>query len=284
MLCSSNLAWPFLLLLLITACRERPSPQSPSLSSPEKTSASGISEKEAVAEAEVKASSGPIELSLLLHSKNVRVDDSFWYKLRIRNRGTTVITLVDDAFTDPSRFHKQLDGRFGLYIEVLGPDGKALPVRIPRRPTDDYAYDSTHISGLLEADGPEEKALVEMWTKEGLDDSEIRRKLIAHNLKKQPREPIPSVVLKPGETVETHSWFHHGIREEALKRPKTRPIGDFTELEFFHLEQPGRYRLRAVVDWHRTAEDTRKWKAAGLDPPAWWVVVRTPWIEANVRP
>lgn len=280
----SNLAWPLILLLFAAACKEASSPESTSLSAPERTSAAGIAGNEAVAEATVTASSGPIELSLLLHSKKVRVGDSFWYKLRIRNRGTTAITLVENALTDPFRFYKELDGRFGLYLEVLGPDGKALPVRVPRLEADDYANDRTQVSGLLEGESAEEKGLVARWKDEGLDDSAIRRKLLEHNIKRLPIVSTPALVLQQGEAVETHSWFHHGVRERTLKRPQTRPIGDFSELEFFHLEQPGTYKLRAVFDQRPSPNQLKSWSATGLPRPAEWVFTRTPWIEAHVTP
>lgn len=282
---SSNLAWPLTLLLLAAACKKAPSSESTSLPAPETTSAAGIAGTDAVADAIVTASSGPVELSLLLHSKKVRVGDSFWYKLRIRNRGTRAITLVESALTDPFRFYKQLDGRFGLYLEVLGPDGKALPVRVPSLEADDYGTDSTQVSGLLEAESPEEKALVAKWKDEGLDDSAVRRKLLEHNLKKIPSARTPAVVLQPGEVVETHSWFHHGIRERTLKRPRTRPIGDFSELEFFHLERPGPHKLRAIYDWRRTPQEVAAWtKTTGRSAPSTWILVKTPWIEASVTP
>ena len=77
---------------------------------------------------EVSASSGPVELTFLLHKTTITVGESLWHQLRVRNIGKRELLVTDEVFHEPwqLRYHspdRNGIGGFGIYIEAFGPDG-----------------------------------------------------------------------------------------------------------------------------------------------------------------
>ena len=268
------------LIIGFAACEKSPPPAStPELAPP------GRVEKVA-AQAEVKASSGPVELTLRLYKTEIKLGESLWEQIRLRNVGDKELLVSDPVFFDPWQMREGIRSRVGIFIEVLGPDGKLLPGDPhPNWPGGDVDV-SDKPSGMLEIHGPEERAMLDGWKKSGLSLEQINRKLLDFNLEKardaQPQRELPKLKLLPGELAETKSWFAYSEWDQFKKRPKPTPVGDFAELEFYDLDKPGEYKVRAVYDWAPS-----KWlmKARGkipVEPDE--VRVRTPWIRVMVLP
>lgn len=266
-------------LLCFAACGKKDDgATTPALSAP---GAIGI----ATAQAEVKASSGPIELSLLLHKTQVQSGDYLWQQIRIRNVGETKILVSDRIFIDPRELRKQSDSGYGIHIEIHGPNGK--PLKVTYQTSADRNSDiAKEVSGLLEVEGPKEQAMVDGWEKQGLSPREIRIRLIDFNTKKQREHELQrldaGIELLPGQSAETKSAFYYSIQDKIHKRPMPRPIGDFAQLDFFVLNEPGEYKVRAIYDRAPTPDLNKMRGKLPIYPEE--VLVRTPWISIKVLP
>lgn len=273
------------LLLLLGSCGKhdavelRPS-LSPNVS--EKQELANEAEANVPAEAEVNASSGPIELSLLLYKTKIKLGDTLWEQLRVRNVGKQEILVTDNLFHDPWQLKRNIHAGYGIFIEIVGPDGKRLPVAAH---SDSDGGIQNSVSGLLETEGPEEAAMLSRWRKQGLTEQQINENLVSFNLEKRAKENAgnvtPVIKLAPGESVQTHAWFHYGEWARVIgKRPKPRPIGDFAQLEFFDLEVPGVYKVRAIYNNQVTPDIIRILGKLPAQPED--VLARTPWIRVTV--
>lgn len=275
--------WPLLAvaLLCFSACgKKSEDAPTPVLSAP------GAVEKIA-AQAEVKASSGSIELTLLLHRTRIKAGESLWQQIRIRNVGAREIHVPSHIFNDPRELRGQSASGYGIYLEALGPDGKPLEVKYHTS-----AYQDSHISeetsGLLEVEGPKERAMLDRWKKQGLSEREIGMKLIDFNTRKRRAAEIhqndPIIKLGPGQSAETKSAFFYSIQDKIHNRPMPRPIGDFEQVDFFELKKPGEYKIRAVYDFRPTKKSAELSRQLGLPAYAEEVQLRTPWIPIAVLP
>lgn len=272
---SKSVSWPLfaVTLLLTAACGKKDDGASaqPSISAPAPV-------EKVTAQAEVKASSGPIELALLLHKDRIRAGESLWHQIRIRNVGDKEITIWDQIFHEPRELRKQSSSKYRIYVEAIGSDGKPLDVefRTPAERTSDLI---NGVSGLLEVEGPQERAMLDAWKKQGLSAGEINNRLIEFNSKKQraaePPLNLPSVKLLPGQSVETKSAFFPSMQDKVHNRPFPRRIGEFAQLDFFVLEDPGVFKIRAVYDYAPTSSS-----AAYQED----VKFKTPWISFEVLP
>ncbi|MDD5303505.1 MAG: hypothetical protein PHS14_10385 [Elusimicrobia bacterium] len=244
-------------------------------------SAPGAIEKVS-AQAEVKASSGPVELSLLLHKTEIKAGDYLWQQIRLRNSGDTPMIVADQVFHDPWELRKHSGSGYGIYVEALGPDGKPLKVEYSREkaapPKDE------EVSGLLEVEGPQEQAMLDDWKKKGLSPEEINQKLLDFNMKKRlttgTKRRSPVIKLLPGQSAETKSSFFYSLTDEINEKPVPKPIGDFGQINFFHFNKPGQYKIRAVYDY-RPGEFARENKLPTSPDD---LLVRTPWISVTVLP
>jgi hypothetical protein len=234
------------------------------------------------AQAEVKASSGPIELSFLLHKTQIKAGEYLWQQIRIRNVGDKKILIGDFVFYDPRELRKQTDSSYFIYLEAVGPDGKPLRVEF-QQPAEQGRDIAEEVSGLLEVEGPQEKAMRDSWKKQGLSEREIGSKLIDFNMKKQRSAPRTDqwsgIELLPGQSVETKSAFFYSLHDKIKKKPVPRTIGDYAQLDFFLFEKPGDYKLRAVYN-HAPSPGAKK--RITISPED--VLVRTPWIQVTVTP
>ena len=234
---------------------------------------------------EVKASSGPIELSLLVRETHIKAGDSIWEQIRIRNVGDKEIIISDPIFPNPQEIVRQSYSRYGLYLEAIGPDGKAL--KVERQTPANQGKDLMEgVSGLLEVEGPEERAMLEGWKKQGLSLREINTRLLDFNIKKRDEASalIPrrdsTIALMPGQSAGTKYAFVHSIQDKIHNRPIPHPVGDFARVDFFVLEVPGEYKIRAVYDRAPTPELNRMRGKLPIYPEE--VLVRTPWIKVTV--
>lgn len=274
--------WPVLAaaLLLSAACGKKEDGSSPQLAMP----APGAAEKVA-AQAEVKASSGPIELSFLLHKTQIRVGEYLWQQIRIRNIGDKNIVASDMVFYDDRELRKQSSSNYCIYLEAVDPDGKPLKVEFqtPEEIGSDIGYG---VSGLLEVEGPEEQAMLDGWKKKGLSLDEINTRLIDFNTQKQraavKSEQWSGIELLPGQSAETKSAFYYSMQDKIHNRPRPRPIGDFAQLDFFIFDKPGDYKVRAIYDRAPTPELNRMRGKLPID--SWEILVRTPWVKVTVVP
>lgn len=236
--------------------------------------------------AEVKASSGPIELSLLVRETQIRAGDYIWEQIRIRNIGDKEIIVSDPIFFKPRELLKQSNSRYGIYLEAIGPNGKPVKVQYPTpaRQGNDLVMD--RVSGFLEVKGPEEKAMVDGWKKQGLSLREINSKLLDFNIKKHDEAAArndrsdPLVALLPGQSAETKYAFFQSVRDKIYNRPIPRPAGEYARVDFFALDTPGEYKIRAVYDRAPTPELNRLRGKLPIYPEE--VLVRTPWIKVTV--
>lgn len=281
--------WALILAAALAACgKNEPPAAPPELAAPGRAfSPAGTGSPEpAVAEAEVKASSGPVELTLRLHRTRIKLGESLWHQLRIRNAGDKEMLVTDQIFHDPWELLNNIWGGYGIFIEVIGPDGKPLEPPVRR----DGAGDGIEPmpSGLLEIEGPQEQAMVDGWEKQGLSSFEVKLKLIEYNTKKERgKKPYPSrpvIHLRPGEIAETKSWFHYSRYDEKIaKRPAPQPIGEFAELEFFDLDEPGKYKIRAVYNHGISETDIKEYRKMGWSYDE-RVLFYTPWVRVTVNP
>lgn len=271
----------FAAFLAALACsrKDEPATVNPDLDPPDQVSA----------QAEVKSSSGPVELTLRLHKTQLKLGDSLWHQIRVRNVGKEELLVTDQIFHDPWELRHSIPkrgggGGWGIYIEVIGPDGQLAEAPLSQ---DDHTDESTEISGLLEVEGPKETAMLEGWKKQGLSTLKINKKLLAYNLKKRAEADLraerPVIKLKPNEAAETKSWFYYSDTERRRKKPVPRPIGDFQELEFIELRKPGTYKVRAGYNYRISKEDELEYRKMGMSPYN-RVFVLTPWIGATVLP
>lgn len=274
--------WPVLAaaLLFAAACGKKEDGASPRLAMP----APGAAEKVA-AQAEVKASSGPVELSFLLHKTQIRVGEYLWQQIRIRNIGDKNIVASDMVFYDARELRKQSSSNYCIYLEAVDPDGKPLKVEFqtPAEQGSDIRYG---VSGLLEVEGPEEQAMLDDWKKKGLSLDEINTRLIDFNTKKQRAAVKPEqwsgIELLPGQSAETKSAFYYSMQDKIHNRPKPRPIGDFAQLDFFIFDKPGEYKVRAIYDRAPTPELNKMRGELPIFPEE--VLIRTSWIKVTVVP
>lgn len=200
-------------------------------------------------QAEVHASSGPVELSLLLHRTQIKLGSTLWHQIRVRNIGRTQLLVTDGIFHDPWQMAKNISGEYGIFIEVLGPDGKPLQMAFHPDSGNDIDF--------------------------GVSDL---------GQKKATRTTIRVNSLQSGESVETKSWFHYGDWAKLVaKRPRPTPIAEYAELEFFDLNKPGHYKVRAIYNKQLGEKDLKSYRELGLTLNG-HVLIRTPWISVEVVP
>ncbi len=263
------------ILVLAASCgKPSPSSETPELSAPTSSAVA--------AEAEVKASSGPVELTFLIYKTRIKLGESLWYQFRLRNIGSEQMIVVDRVFRSGWNLRKNINANFGTYIEIQDSNGQ--PLR-PAHRSDMHAHPIVNeSSGLLEAVTPEAKAAVAAWKKKGLSGLEIKRNLAQLNANRafvEADEPF-RVELPPGGTIETKSWFEYHDSERLAHRQQPRAIGEFAEIDVYDLESPGRYRIRAVYKRVPSAYAKNMRRNGEVYPDE--VNFKTDWIGIEVIP
>ncbi len=280
--------WALILAAALAACGKSDPPVAPPhLAAPDKAFSSAGGNSLVPPAAEVKASSGPVEFTLLLHKTRIKSDERFWFQLRVRNIGDRKILMTDQIFHDPDQLNDNFRMRYGIFIEATGPGWVALEEAFhPERGPPPI---QNGISGMLEIAGPKEQAMVDGWRKQGLSDYDVNLKLFEFNIKKErqarPKPDLPVIRLMPGEIAETKSSYYYSTYDRLIKkRPPPRPIGEFSRLELFDIEEPGKYKIRAVYNYFKTKKDEELDKKYGIPRHSEDVLVRTPWVQVEVLP
>jgi hypothetical protein len=254
-----------IILVATSACRKKAEQGVQSkLSVPERsfTSPSIEREQEIPAEIEVKASSGPIELSLGLYKTKI---DGFFPRFRVclKNRGNKKIRVLTEPFTDPFVIQeKGGNNNTGTYLEVLNLAGETPPLR--RRSDDGFIPSAV----FTEKDQTE----IDELEKRGVRGEELSirvTKLISRNHPTNSEGP-PSFWMEPGASTATTAWASRELVEGNVGNPEFKIIGDFAQLSLYDL-RPGKYRVRAVYD---EFEEPKYFKKNHITPEDWFVRVK----------
>jgi len=270
----------FFIAILCEGCKKKETSRVPVLAPPEKASSSvgqPGDQENVPAEAEVKASSGPVELTLRIYKTKIRAHKSLYYQIVLKNIGAKAFPAVDAAFRDPwAQRHPE-----GVYLDVLGPNGKE-PGWAWLGPTD---VDTTNLPGFLPP--PTTKEGASFWQKlKGMSAFERSKAVMDYSARikaeyeKTHPEPPVGGLLAPGASTSTPAW----VLPNDEGKPLRQPIGHFTELVHFDFSLPGKYRMRAVYDY-RPDGWTIKWnRDHHRQPDEAQNVVKTPFIEFEVLP
>lgn len=231
-------------------------------------------------EAEAKGTKAPIELTLRLFQKKIKVDESLWGQIELKNVGKSDIIVIDDIFFKPGPFPDPLDVKTPIYVEVTDAEGKPVHPRhwapIARK---------TVWSKLSDTDPAEDKKvgdLIADWRKAGLSKDQIDGKLLEYSRdrgseRKMTERAKRNSAIKPGSSIKTPRWAHpeHGLDSDG---PGMLPVGQFSELGYW-FDKPGKYRIRAVYDY-RMSERLKKI----MTPRKTNILVKTPQIVFEVIP
>lgn len=292
--------WTLVLVSILVGCgRKEQPPATPNLSAPEKPSASGTvpgTSTQLPAEAEVTASSGPVQLTLRIYKTTIKArkdflqpfedDKHLLYQIELKNIGKNRFLVTDDEmFRVPGAYIVcESTTRFGTCIDVLGPDGKHPYFSALYFAADNHPFDY----GILpEPDDKEGLALKATWEKAGLTIQEIGSRFLerARRMLKEPpleeKRPDPPLWLAPGASTSTLAWVHRDRVELINGKPMRAPVGQFSELDVLNSSKPGKYRIRAVYNHEHQPEMVRKYELRVYEDD---VRVATPYIEFEVVP
>jgi len=287
-------------VLLGAGCKKKQEAAgAPVLAPPDKVFSSGAQSEGqdiAPAEAEVKASSGPIELMLRIYQKSIkREKGALWSQILLRNIGNKKILLTDDAFLYPGAVNSR--GVVGLTLQVLDKDGKRMDCAPfpshdsgwpePAKDSMDPEGDRKMIAEIMLAEGEKIRQREALWSeldKKRVSKKELFRRLHefdeqhAHIGVQKNAEPKKSLWLDPGAIASTLP-----SAGEPDRIPK--PVGNFYQCWNSQFWEPGNYRVRVRFDNlpSGTTVDYRKkhhLKVAGEDQ----ILVQTPFIEVTVVP
>jgi hypothetical protein len=237
------------------------------------------------------ASKNPVQIVLKARDTKLKVGQSLWYKLELKNVGKEKFRVEDRNFQDPWAVHENSRLKHGLYLEILGPNGKRLLIRTagdrPRhaweaREGEDYRFSPEESLEL--------KALTKEWDTRGMTaqqkaiaqaawlDGLIDKKNLAED-----KDPAHQIWLAPGRSTTTFAWADRGTGDYTGRAEDDRALGEgYTQLWSYSFLRPGKYRVRAVYDHARpeSNEDFKRKYGTGLAPA--WVKVKTPFLEFEV--
>lgn len=237
------------------------------------------------AQAEVTASSGPVQLTLRLLKTRIATPQSPWYQFEIKNVGKNRIVFGHKVFHDEPWALKD-SGSYrgsGIWLDVIGPDG--------RTPFERTVMNDIDTTGMLFLPHPD--------TEEGAD---IRKRMAGKTMleqsmivseygraqtekyRKEHPEPDLSFRLEPGASTATVAWALRDNPKHVIEtRPQRQAHGRFGELFWLNFEQPGKYRVRAVYDYKSPYETAIKFNLP-VKPEGDEVLVKTPFIDFEVVP
>jgi hypothetical protein len=257
--------------ILIAGCREKAKTPPPELSVPiAPGSASAPSGAAAIPpEVEVKASSGPVELSLAVYRTKISMG-SLRFRVRLKNTGKNKMRVLSEPFTDPSVIQKTRgENTTGIYLEVLNSAGRSPGVNLRGA----SRIDPASLPPFLTKD---ERAEIDSWTAGGLSGEEVQRRVAEIIRRKHSDGDLEAQAfwMEPGASTAT---IPYAVGNRAHSGD---PIGNFAELTNYDLP-PGKYRIRAVYDLYSPPEFYRK---NHLAADAWEVRVKTPFVDFEVLP
>ncbi|HXS99866.1 MAG TPA: hypothetical protein VN915_04280 [Elusimicrobiota bacterium] len=267
-------------LIATSACRNKANTtRSPNLSAPERafnsSSTSGTG-RTIPPEIEVKASSGPVEITLSLYKTKI-AGELPWFRVSLKNVGRNKIRVLNEPFLHPYSIQARSGpNNSGTFLEILNAAGQAP---WPRGISDaNFALDQSLSQPILSDDA---HAQIARWRKQGVGGVELARRV--RELIQREHPPTyaePSAFwLEPGASTATVAWSYQDAYEIRLGNSAIKPVGDFAEL-YYYVLPPGTYRIRAVYDaW--VSPDYYPTKS-NLKPDEWNVRVKTPFIDFEI--
>jgi len=231
--------------------------------------------------AEVTATKGPIQLTLRLYKKIVKLDTPLWYQISIKNVGKGKVGVVDKIFWDPTK----VDGF--IYPEVIGPDGKAIKQQEFRPRGNDTHWEEDGHETLGVDQGNQLNDLRDQWKKQGLSQDQIDSKSADYIRDAQEAKSStslhgssPYLLLLPGGSITTPAWAYW----DGRTTPRPKQIGAFAELMGVHLYPAGKYRVRAVYHEAPSQFLLKYKKKIGESTTPDEIDVETGFIEVTVAP
>lgn len=237
----------------------------------------------------VKAAKGPVQITLRLQKTKVKVKDSLWYKLELKNIGKKKLQVHDRIFKDPYAIHVNSRSRYGLYLEVVDSKGKPLRVKWGNYR---LRYDWEGPEGSDYTFTPEEKkeinTLEDEWKRSGMTAQQqsiawtgwVNELYHKKNLEELV-DPAKKHWLESGASTATFAWADRGDivdypgraeDDESLRQ-------GYTELWIYWHLDPGRYRIRAVYD-HAPSKRSKALQAPNPER----IEFKTPFIDIEVLP
>lgn len=245
------------------------------------------------AHARVTGAKGPVQITLQLHKTTVKVGNSLWYKLELKNIGKKKMLVHDRFYKDPWVLHENSRHRRGVYLEVLKPNGKPLRVRWGGG-SEQYDW-APKPGGTLHMTVEESKELDDLqsqWKLSGMTAQELSiatsrwgAALIDKKNMAEDSDPAKKLWLKPGASTTTFAWVNRDPDLDARAGEEAQ-IEDYAQLWSYRFRVPGKYRIRAVYD-HVFPESYKKEllkKKIKLQSQEWWVKATTPFMEFEVLP
>lgn len=234
--------------------------------------------------AQVTAAKGPVQITLSLRKTAVKLNDSVWYKLELKNIGKTKLNIQDLVFKNPWAMHENSVKRTRIYIEIVGPDGKPMRTQMGGKSVKyDWEPAAGEVYRLSMDETKELEALETEWKKRGLTDQERHVAYLEwndrwHNRKNRAerRDPAKQLWLNPGASTATAAWVDRGIEEYRGRADDDLALHDgYAQLWSYSFLDLGTYRVRAVYDF-QLGDKSDDARAKG------WVTFRTPFIAIKV--
>ena len=270
----------------------------PALAAPDKVFSAGSQSEgqdNVPAEAEVKASSGPVELTLRVHKKIVKNGkDVLWTQILLRNIGEKKFLVFDDSFLYPG--YIDAHGSYGLTLQIIDRNGDrqdCAPMMShssgwpePSSDSKDPEGDSKKIVEIMSAEGEkirEREALRAELDKQSVSKKELFRRLSefdtqhAHIGLQQRPVSKKSLLIESGASVSTLPWAKGGERFP-------RPAGNYFECWGSQFWEPGKYRVRGSYDNRPDGDTIRYNQKHHLRAADDEVLVQTPYVEVMVLP
>ncbi|MBI5202266.1 MAG: hypothetical protein HY925_11815 [Elusimicrobia bacterium] len=229
------------------------------------------------AQAEVTASSGPVQLTLRIYETKISTKEGFWFQIELKNIGKSEFLVTDLVFWDSFQMaYATRENGIGTRLEVLDPDGKRI-----KSDTLQYEFHSLDepLPGPYVEETPEVTRLRSEWRAQGVPEPEIRNRLIKRQSRiydQRARDSRPKQMLQPGSMIVTPPWADTGW---SLYHSAPYPIdkdakGQFAEASYYRWKKPGIYRVRAIYNHRLRSELVRKYPDL--------VEIATPWVKMRV--
>lgn len=178
---------------------------------------------------EVTTTVSPVKLTFTVLSNRIKAGEAPAILLSVENVGEKDLFLPAREFHDQSWLKSNAISKYGVYFEVLGPDGKPLDFAPPRGMTSDLIEQP---SGLLDPRDEKERTMADAWRRQGMGQHQIEQQLLKYHRSKDAESVFNVVTLSP-----------HGHVE--IEHPRDA----FTRFDIYAFDFPGSYKIRAVADY-----------------------------------
>lgn len=245
------------------------------------------------AAAQAKAAKGPVQISFILQKTTVKVRESLFYKLELKNVGKKKMLVHDWIFKNPWAMYENCRTKRGIYFEIIGPDNKPLLHRLGgERPQYDWEPRAGELLPYTSEERKEIAALRADGKKRGLTDRQITLAINdwnnENNSKKNQAElsdPAKQLWLRPGASTATFAWMDRGPDEyEGRAADDETLAAGYTELWSYTFFHPGKYRIRAVYDRAYAERTKKRFKKIGITPSPEAIEFKTEFIDLEVVP